>query len=136
MKSIALVAALFVCSQPALAQMEIYQKFAKATALYKCHYFFKASASEAADESQRARLNRISDSLSVQASTIALQTGGESLNTKISRQGEVEFKKFMEESMRLPTTPARNERFSAFIQSCAATAGVKLDGSTNGELRP
>jgi hypothetical protein len=127
MRNIALVATLFVCSQCALAQMEIYQKFAKATTLYKCHYFFKASTSQAADESQRVKLNRISDSLLVQASTIALETGGESLNTKISRQGEVEFRKFMEEVERLPTTPERNERFGTFIRSCAATAGVKLE---------
>lgn len=121
-----LAVVLLAYSESALAQLEIYQVFAKATNLYKCHYFFKASTSQAADESQRIKLGRISDSLFTQASALALQTGGESLNVKISRQGEVEFKKFMDEVELLPTATEKNERFGAFIRSCATTAGVEF----------
>ncbi len=63
----------------------------------------------------------------LKGSAIALETGGESLNAKISRQGEIDFKKFMDETIKLQNESQRNERFEQFIRSCATHAGIALE---------
>lgn len=123
MKTAVLFLAILICSSGARAQLEIFQTFSKATALYKCHYFFEA-ASQTAEGSQQPKLLRISNSLLSQASGIATQTGGEALNAKISRQGKNDFVKFMEKAESLPTQQERNEEFQKFTQTCASIARV------------
>jgi 23S rRNA G2445 N2-methylase RlmL len=64
------------------AQPDMFAKFAKATRLYSCHYFIKASAESSSEMSQREKLQRISNTLLMQAATIALDTGGQSLKER------------------------------------------------------
>lgn len=93
--------------------------------LYMCHYFFDASIS-GAEEEQKEKVKRISLSLKLKATRLALETGGLELNDSFSENSKKDFIKFMDKTSAIKDIPKRNEAFTKFVKSCAVTAGVKI----------
>jgi len=104
----------------------IIMKFVKIEKLYKCHYFFNASAQAAKNKNQKEKVERISLSLKFKATKLALETGGIKMNKRFAKDSKVSFNKFMDKTMKIKDTSKRNEAFNKFARSCAVTAGVKL----------
>lgn len=103
---------------------ELSHEISKAENLYKCHYFFEDRSESVVDIILKSKLSQISNSLLLQADMVVQEAGVEGIGDKISYDGKVKYKRFLDKVTGMKHNKDRNLWIKDFTQSCANESGI------------